>query len=210
MRGSSFVRLLAVFVLASGPAFLNGQSEAKSGLEFKPDSVLRMPVPLQPPGTGIHPPRFPVNPPGVFGFPQFVRAAGMIFSGTVSHIERRPANLGQSVETIAVTFHVESGIRGALPGGNLTIVQWVGLWSAGQRYRVGERVLLFLYPNSKMGLTSCVGGPLGPLRRRSHRARFVDRATFGCVSKRSRPWWEVAPSSERFRALAVRRASEEE
>ena len=35
------------------------------------------------------------------------------------------------------------------------------LWSGAQRYRVGERVLLFLYPPSKLGLTSCVGGAVG-------------------------------------------------
>ena len=209
MHGSSFVRLLAVFVLASGSAFLNGQTEAKSGLEFKPDFVLRMPVPVQPPGTGIHPPRRPINPRGVFGFPRFVRAAGMIFSGTVSQIERHPANVGQSVETIAVTFHVESGIRGAMPGGNLTIVQWVGLWSAGQRYRVGERVLLFLYPNSKLGLTSCVGGQLGRLAvdptghvllTAQHLSAFREDPVLGGKSR---------PRLSDF-ALAVRRASEEE
>jgi hypothetical protein len=37
----------------------------------------------------------------------------------------------------------------------------MGLWSSGQRYRVGERVLVFLYPPSKLGLTSCVAAPLG-------------------------------------------------
>jgi hypothetical protein len=97
----------------------------------------------------------------MFGFPQFVRAAGMIFSGKVTNIERRPATLGQSVETVAVTFHIENAIRGATPGEDLTITQWIGLWSSGQRYRVGERVLLFLYPKSKLGLTSSVGGTLG-------------------------------------------------
>ena len=37
----------------------------------------------------------------------------------------------------------------------------MGLWSSGQRYRVGERVLLFLYPPSKLGLTSAVGAEIG-------------------------------------------------
>jgi hypothetical protein len=97
----------------------------------------------------------------VFGFPQFVRAAGTIFSGTVTKIERRPATAGQSVETVTVTFRIENALRGATPGQDLTITQWMGLWSSGQRYRVGERVLLFLYPASKLGLTSCVGGALG-------------------------------------------------
>jgi hypothetical protein len=90
-----------------------------------------------------------------------VRAAGTIFSGTVTSIARRPANHGQAVETVAITFHVENAIRGATPGEDLTISQWIGLWSGGQRYRVGERVLLFLYPPSKLGLTSCVAGAMG-------------------------------------------------
>ena len=56
---------------------------------------------------------------------------------------------------------MENAIRGATPGEDLTISQWIGLWSGGQRYRVGERVLLFLYPPSKLGLTSCVAGAIG-------------------------------------------------
>jgi len=101
--------------------------------------------------------RFPVPafpPPGVSRFPQLVRAAGTIFSGTVTRIERRAATRGQSVETVSVTFRVENAVRGASPGQNLTITQWIGLWTSGQRYRVGERVLLVLYPKSKLGLTS--------------------------------------------------------
>jgi hypothetical protein len=46
----------------------------------------------------------------------------------------------------------------------LTILEWLGLWSSGQRYAVGEHVLLFLYPASKLGLTSAVGGALGQFR----------------------------------------------
>jgi hypothetical protein len=89
------------------------------------------------------------------------RAAGTIFSGTVTAIARRPASPSQAVETVAITFHIENAIRGATPGEDLTISQWIGLWSSGQRYRVGERVLLFLYPPSKLGLTSCVAGAMG-------------------------------------------------
>src|SRR5258708_29179611 len=43
----------------------------------------------------------------------------------------------------------------------LTIHEWAGLWSIGERYRLGERVLLFLYPPSKLGLTSPVAGAVG-------------------------------------------------
>jgi hypothetical protein len=65
------------------------------------------------------------------------------------------------VETIAITFHIENAIRGTTPGQDLTISQWIGLWSGGQRYRIGEHVLLFLYPPSKLGLTSSVAGRIG-------------------------------------------------
>lgn len=46
-------------------------------------------------------------------------------------------------------------------GKTLTINEWAGLWQSGERYRVGEQVLLFLYPPSKLGLTSPVGGGMG-------------------------------------------------
>jgi hypothetical protein len=73
----------------------------------------------------------------------------------------RPASSEQAIETVAITFHVENAIRGVTAGEDLKISQWIGLWSGGQRYRVGERVLLFLYPPSKLGLTSSVGGAMG-------------------------------------------------
>jgi hypothetical protein len=88
------------------------------------------------------------------------RAAGTIFSGTVKSIARHSARTGQ-VETVAITFHIENAIRGTIPGQDLTISQWIGLWSSGQRYRIGEHVLLFLYPPSKLGLTSSVAGGVG-------------------------------------------------
>jgi hypothetical protein len=52
-------------------------------------------------------------------------------------------------------------MRGTTPGASLTIREWAGLWTSGERYRVGERVLLFLYSPSKLGLTSPVAGALG-------------------------------------------------
>jgi len=103
----------------------------------------------------------PVAPPGVLGFSGITRAAGAIFSGTVTSIARHPATTTQFVETVAISFHIDNAIRGVTPGENLTISQWIGLWSGGQRYRMGERVLLFLYPPSKLGLTSCVAGCVG-------------------------------------------------
>jgi len=123
----------------------------------------RLPPPYFPgPGrspVGFSPRRFPV-PPVRIGLPQITRAAGTIFSGSVTAIASVPASSSQ-VEAVSISFHVDRAIRGVTPGQTLTIFQWIGLWSGGQRYRVGEHVVLFLYPPSKLGLTSCVGGPLG-------------------------------------------------
>ncbi len=52
-------------------------------------------------------------------------------------------------------------MRGTAPGQSLTIREWAGLWTGGERYRIGEHVLLFLYSPSKLGLTSPVAGALG-------------------------------------------------
>ena len=106
-------------------------------------------------------PTFPGKPAPPRGLPRMVQTAGIIFSGQVLSVAREPALGGASIESIAITFHVDRALRGTTTGKNLTIHQWAGLWSSGQRYRAGERVLLFLYPASKLGLTSCVAGPVG-------------------------------------------------
>ena len=156
MPGRSCIRLLAICLLVSG--YLCGQAvRATPAPEL---SISATSSPAQPPVNNLRR-RLPIAPSGPVGFASMARAAGAIFSGTVTSIARRPATGGQPVETVAITFHVESAIRGATSGQDLTIAQWIGLWSGGQRYRIGERVLLFLYPPSKLGLTSCVAGPIG-------------------------------------------------
>ena len=85
----------------------------------------------------------------------------MIFSGRVTAIARGTTSGNQAIETVVITFHVERAIRGVRAGEPLTVVQWAGLWSGGQPYQIGERLLLFLYPPSRLGLTSSVGGSLG-------------------------------------------------
>jgi hypothetical protein len=94
---------------------------------------------------------------------QITQAAGSIFCGTVTALTNHAASpaYGKSVATVAITFHVERAIRGPIPGSDVTISQWMGAWSSGQRYRIGDRVLLFVYPPSRLGLTSCVGGAIG-------------------------------------------------
>lgn len=157
MLGRSGCLLVFTFLLFA-PRIISGQEVPAARF---PQHLPVEPPLVHPPLHTVYLPRLPVTSPGMYGFPQFVRAAGMIFSGTVTNIEWHAATLGQSVETVAVTFHVDKAIRGATPGQNLTISQWVGLWASGQRYRVGERVVVFLYPKSKLGLTSWVGGPMG-------------------------------------------------
>jgi hypothetical protein len=106
------------------------------------------------------PPRI-LAPNSLFGFSRLARSAGLIFAGRVTAVVRHPATASNGIETVAVTFQVQQAIRGTSSGSKLTIRQWQGAWSAGQSYRVGENVLLFLYPLSKLGLTSIVGGRLG-------------------------------------------------
>jgi hypothetical protein len=183
-RSCGFLLAVCLLTLCSIPA-LWGQAAATSGKAGVDSPVLHQPGLNQP--TPAHPqspawigstPLRP-KPPGQFGglgsgkgfppggapnFPQLARTAGTIFAGTVTSIEPGPAAGGSAIPTVAITFHVEHPLRGAVPGGSLTILEWLGLWSSGQRYAVGEHVLLFLYPPSKLGLTSAVGGSLGQFR----------------------------------------------
>ena len=91
------------------------------------------------------------------------RHAGFIFRGRVLSVERGTPARG-TVTAVQVTFEVLEGIRGVRTGERLTIQEWAGLWAGGRpRYRVGQEMLLFLYPRSRLGLTSPVGGDAGVL-----------------------------------------------
>lgn len=209
MFGRSCFCLLTISILFVAPPWLRAQSDHSFTM---PDFTSpHSPRVVQPPIDDPIPSRIrrPAPPPGTIDLTTLTRAAGAIFSGTVTAIARRPATGGQTVQTVAITFHIENAIRGATPGEYLTISQWIGLWSGGQRYRVGERVLLFLYPPSKLGLTSCVAGGMGRLPidawgrvllSAQHLAAFRADPVLGGKSRL------------RFSdfALAVRRASEEE
>jgi len=214
MHGSGSLCLLAISVLILAPVMLNGQSDRRTlSHDFAPPVSSRVTQPLvgeTPPIDRFPaPPRAPVTTPGTVDFPLLARAAGMIFSGRVIAVARRAAIGGQSVETVAITFHIENAIRGATPGEDLTISQWIGLWSGGQRYRIGDRVLLFLYPRSKLGLTSSVGGAMGrfsvdPLGRVLLSAQHVSSFQANPILARK------SRATLRDFAQAVRRASPEE
>ena len=89
------------------------------------------------------------------------RSSGYIFDGTVLSVERIAQSESSRVAAVQITFRVEQAIRGTRSGQRLTIREWAGLWNSGERYRPGERLLLFLYSPGKLGLTSPVGGFLG-------------------------------------------------
>lgn len=164
----SWWRLLAAFLLILLAALLHAQgaplpqpfSTTDSRLQhFKPGTIPAA-VPEYPSNYSLIGETLPHSPgPQAVGLPQFARSAAMIFSGTVSSISRSHSLTGQGYT--AVTFKVAQAIRGTAAGQNLTIHEWAGLWSAGERYRVGERVLLFLYPPSRLGLTSPISGGTG-------------------------------------------------
>ena len=101
------------------------------------------------------------------GLPNLIlltRHSGLIFSGTALRVEHFNPEPGTAVASTRITFRVQTAIRGVRRGQVIQIREWDGLWTSGERYQPGERVLLFLYPASRLGLTSPVGGRLGRFR----------------------------------------------
>lgn len=92
---------------------------------------------------------------------QLAQKAGFIFSGTVMDVRKIEPSAPDSVATMQVTLRVDQAIRGVRARQLINIREWIGLWNNGDRYREGERVLLFLYGRSKLGLTSPVRGAFG-------------------------------------------------
>jgi hypothetical protein len=155
-------RLLAAFLLILVASVSRGQGLPGNRWQpADPASVsppyLQFTAPARSP-VGID--GYPTSPP-VVRLPPIIGSAGIIFSGRVTSIGRNSSFLVQEAASTIVTFQVEHAIRGARTGQSLTIREWAGLWNRGERYRVGERVFLFLYPVSKLGFTSPVAGPLG-------------------------------------------------
>lgn len=118
---------------------------------------------------------------------EMARASGAIFVGRVAAI-RRPVGMAGSGEDAAegvveVDFLVDEGVRGAATGTVYTLREWAGLWSASggaERYRVGQRLLVFLYPADAAGLSSPVRGRDGAVPvRGSGIAPGPDDATNG-------------------------------
>ena len=98
--------------------------------------------------------------PAISSLRVLTQNSGYIFDGTVLSVQAVP-NDDHDLATVQITFRVEQAIRGTRTGQILTIREWAGLWNSGERYHVGERLLLFLYSPSTLGLTSPVGGSAG-------------------------------------------------
>jgi hypothetical protein len=91
------------------------------------------------------PPHFPspIPLPSGGGLQMMAQSAGIIFSGHVTFVGRAGPASGRTPAATTITFHVEDGIRGTTTGQSLTIHEWAGLWTRGDRYRVGEYVCCF-------------------------------------------------------------------
>ena len=89
----------------------------------------------------------------------------MIFAGTVldaaSPTSASDRTVPGTAPVIELSFRIDHAIAGVEPGQVLTIHEWAGAWSMHRPMSKGQHVLLFLYPPSRLGLTSPVGGSLG-------------------------------------------------
>jgi hypothetical protein len=109
---------------------------------------------------------------------QLSRRAGMIFVGTVltaatqtatdhTAATDRPIPGAVSgtppgtIPAVQLSFRVDRAIAGVEQGQILTIHEWAGAWSMHRPMRSGQHILIFLYPLSRLGFTSPVGGARG-------------------------------------------------
>jgi hypothetical protein len=159
------LRLLAAFsLILVASALLRGQDAAaypsSNGTQLLQPRYTPLLAPVRPPLPPSVPRHYPISP-NPMPLQPMAQAAGIIFSGRVTAVEHAGSFSGQSPISTSVTFQVERAIRGTTTGQSLTIHEWAALWINGERYRIGERVLLFLYAPSKLGLTSPVAGAMG-------------------------------------------------
>jgi hypothetical protein len=119
---------------------------------------------------------------------QLSRRAGMIFAGTVlastppaTTIDRA---IPASIPAVELSFRVDEPIAGVRRWQVVTIHEWVGALDRQRPMIKGQHILTFLYPPSRLGLTSPVGGSLGQVAldasgKNVSRARFRDALQSG-------------------------------
>jgi hypothetical protein len=90
---------------------------------------------------------------------------------------REAAILDRGVPAVELRFRIDHPIAGVQSGQVLTIHEWTGALSRQPMLRAGDRVLIFLYPPSRLGLTSPVDGPQGQIRLDSSGQNVPARAS---------------------------------
>jgi hypothetical protein len=117
---------------------------------------------------------------------QLSRRAGMIFAGTVLTCTPPTTTMDRvvpaAVPAMQLSFRVDRAIAGVERGQVLTIHEWTGAWSMHGPITSGQHILIFLYPPSRLGLTSPVGGSVGQVA--------LD-ASGNNVAKRAQKWSAV-------------------
>jgi len=121
---------------------------------------------------------------------QLSRRAGMIFAGTVltapnQTVTTQTATADRPIPGttpgVQFRFRVDRAIAGVEQGQILTIHEWAGAWSMQRPMRSGQHVLMFLYPPSRLGLTSPVAGSLGQLALDPSGKNVVERKPVAAV-----------------------------
>jgi hypothetical protein len=143
--------------------------------------------------------------------PEMVEYSQRVFYGKCLSIQSAlDPDTGLSVREYR--FLVLEGLKGAKSGEEISVRQLLGM---GQRhpvlpglpqYRKGQKLLLFLHGDSRLGLTSPVGmaqGIFRPERRRSGEVGFVNRFRNRNLASeiRRRPQQESALSPEELKQL---------
>lgn len=105
---------------------------------------------------------------------QLSQRAGMIFAGTVvapaTQVDSNRVLTAERLVTgtsagmapvVKLSFRVDEAIAGVEQGQVLTIREWAGASPGNRPMGTGQHFLMFLYPPSRLGLTSPVGGSMG-------------------------------------------------
>ncbi|MBB5317020.1 hypothetical protein RBB73_14850 [Tunturiibacter empetritectus] len=124
--------------------------------------------------------------------------AGVIFMGQVLAV-RLPGGAGPASGIVEVDFRVDRAILGCRAGEPYVLREWGGLWAGGgQRYRVGQRLLMLLHAPSAGGMSSPVGGLDGaiPIRQSAAAGPVVaGSGTTGAVAENAVAESAVAESA---------------
>ena len=86
---------------------------------------------------------------------EIIEASSLIFSGVCTNVENIESDEKSNLPVYKYTFKVIDNIKGANKE-FITFKQWQAT-SEEAGYSIGEKYILFLYPESKLGLTSPVG-----------------------------------------------------